>query len=133
MMMGLMGSEIPLDALGGDLRRLCVVESDGSIGVNDVTRICGGVFSRDILNIFDHPLDEHVSRYGIADIQRPCAQCQSCPHFASCGGGYLPHRFDGTTFDNTSLYCEALYALSDRMMQALRADLPQSAWVHGSA
>lgn len=124
MMLGLTGADVPLDALGGDLRRLCVVESDGSIGVNDVARICGGDYSTDVLNIFDHSLDEHVRRYRIGEIQKVCDQCERCPFLASCGGGYLPHRFDGSGFDNPSLYCDALYALSARMMRALREDLP---------
>lgn len=128
MLMGLMGLEVPLDALGGDLRRLCVVESDGTIGVNDVARICGGDFSEDVLNIFDHALDEHVSRYRIHEIQQLCEQCRMCPHLAGCGGGYLPHRFDGVGFDNPSIYCEALYSLSARMTEALRQELPSHVW-----
>jgi len=128
MMAGLMGGSVFLDALGGDLRLLCVVESDGSIGVSDVTRICGGEFSRDVLNIFDHPLDAHIRRYRIMEIQANCDTCQRCPHLASCGGGYLPHRFDGLSFDNPSLYCDALYALSERMTEVLRDDLPAHFW-----
>jgi uncharacterized protein len=129
MMTALMGAKVRLDALGGDLRRLCVVESDGSIGVNDVARICGGEFSHDVLNIFDHPLDAHIARYRVGETQRPCAECRSCTNFVSCGGGYLPHRFDGRGFDNPSLYCDALYALSERMTRALEADLPLAARV----
>jgi uncharacterized protein len=133
MMSGLMGGKVFLDSLGGDLRLLCVVESDGSIGVSDVARICGGTFSCDALNIFDHPLDEHVCRYRIDEVQQVCATCRACPHLASCGGGYLPHRFDGTGFANPSLYCEALYALSERMMEALRADLPPQCWTEATS
>lgn len=124
MLAGLMGGNVFLDSLGGDLRLLCVVESDGSIGVSDVTRICGGEYSQDILNIFDHRLDAHIAQYRIMEIQRVCQTCRDCEHLASCGGGYLPHRFDGTGFDNPSIYCDALFALSDRMTQMLRADLP---------
>ena len=129
MLSGLMGSKGRLDSLGGDLRKLCVVESDGSIGVNDVARICGGEYSTDVLNIFDHPLDLHASRYRLSEVQAVCAECAQCPHLAAYGGGYLPHRFDGAGFDNPSLYCGALYGLADRMMQALRDDLPAAAWV----
>ena len=129
MLSGLMGSKGRLDSLGGDLRLACVVESDGSIGVNDVARICGGEYSQDTLNIFDHPLELHASRYRIAEVQTLCTQCAQCPYLAACGGGYLPHRFDGIGFDNPSLYCGALYGLSERMMQALREDLPAAAWV----
>jgi uncharacterized protein len=124
MMAGLLGGKVLLDSLGGDLRLLCVVESDGSIGVSDVMRICGGEYATDTLDLFADPLDAHISRYRIEEIQRVCATCRACPHLASCGGGYLPHRFNGLHFDNPSIYCDALYALSERMMQALRVDLP---------
>ena len=46
MLTGLMGGRVTLDALVGDLQRLCVVESDGSIGISDTTRICGGEHAR---------------------------------------------------------------------------------------
>ena len=124
MMGGLMGGKVLLDALGGDLRLLCVVESDGTIGVSDVTRICGGEYAKDVLNIFDNELDERVHRYRIDEVQKVCTTCRACPHLASCGGGYLPHRFNGIHFANPSIYCDALYALSDRMTQALYDDLP---------
>jgi uncharacterized protein len=108
--------------------KLCVVESDGSIGVSDAARIGGGDFALDTLNIFDHELDRHIPAYRVEQVQKVCQQCQSCPHLASCGGGYLPHRFDGTGFDNPSLYCQALYALSDRMMALLKDQLPPQVW-----
>jgi uncharacterized protein len=130
MLTGLMGGHARLDALGGDLRRLCVVESDGSIGVSDTVRICGDTFAHDRLNIFDHELDLHARGYGIEELQQLCDQCERCPHLASCGGGYLPHRFDGTTFNNPSLYCDALYALSDRMIAFLKTQLPSRVWTH---
>jgi uncharacterized protein len=130
MMLGLMGDRSPLDSLGGELRSLCVVESDGSIAVNDVTRICGGDFAHDVLNVFAHPLDAHADAYRIAEVQEVCGQCKECPYLRSCGGGYLPHRFDGAGFANPSLYCDALYALSARMEQVLREDLPRKAWTN---
>lgn len=129
MLSGLMGSTAQLDSLGGDLRRLCVVESDGSIGVSDVARLCGGDYSRDLLNIFEHRLDQHADRYDLERVQQTCATCRDCRYLAACGGGYLPHRFDGAGFDNPSLHCGALFALSERMWRALREDLPAAAWV----
>ncbi|GAA2095285.1 FxsB family radical SAM/SPASM domain protein [Streptomyces albiaxialis] len=128
MMLSLLGRGNSLDALGGDLKGLCVVESDGSIGISDVLRICLGPYAHDSLNVFDHPLDAHAGHYRLDELQRPCATCLACPHFTSCQGGYLPHRFDGTSFSNPSLYCEALYALSARMTEALETDLPAAAW-----
>jgi uncharacterized protein len=126
MMMGLMGATPTLDAFGGDLKQLCVVESDGSIGVNDTMRFCGADYARDKLNVFEHDLDTHREVYQIDEIQRPCATCRACPFFSACHGGYLPHRFDGASFDNPSLYCDALYGLSQRMVEVLSRDLPRS-------
>lgn len=128
MMTGLLGGRVQLDALGGDLLLLCVVESDGSIGVSDVTRICGGDFATDVIDIFSHRLDARGGAYEVARIQTPCATCQSCEFLASCGGGYLPHRFDGQSFANPSIYCDALYALSERMAGVLERELPEEMW-----
>jgi uncharacterized protein len=129
MMQGLMGRAPEIDGLGGDIRGLCVVESDGSIGAHDVLRMCGDQFSKDPINLFDDELNRHSEVYRLGEIQEPCVTCRECRFFASCGGGFLPHRFDGVDFDNPSLYCQALYGLSDAMMAVLRRDLPQSAWV----
>lgn len=128
MLTGLMGGRVVLDALGGALEQLCVVESDGSIGVSDVARLCGGDFSTDVMTIFDHPLDAHAEGYKLAALQTVSRQCAGCPHLRACGGGYLPHRFDGEGFDNPSLYCEALFAVSERMTGHLRRDLPAEMW-----
>lgn len=128
MMMGLMGRKPALDALGGELRAICVVETNGAIGVLDTLRICGDLYASDQLNVFDHGLDVHAAHYGIDQIQEPCDQCKACPYFQACGGGYLPHRYDGESFANPSLYCEALAGLSERMVELLRRELPESMW-----
>src|SRR5262249_15732247 len=109
MMMGLMGVPPPLDALGGELRSICVIETNGAIGVLDTLRIWGDFYATDQLNVSDDPLDVHAIHYQLDKIQKACSQCTNCPYFAACGGGYLPHRYDGNSFDNPSLYCEALY------------------------
>jgi uncharacterized protein len=126
MLLAFMGVKPELDALGGDLRKLCVVESDGSIGVSDVMRFCQGEYAVDRLNVFVDPLEARTDAYYIDELQRPCAKCETCPHLKSCGGGYLPHRYDGISFANPSLYCDALYALAERMGSAICKDMPSS-------
>jgi uncharacterized protein len=126
MLLAFMGVTPELDALGGDLRKLCVVESDGSIGVSDVMRFCQGEYAVDRLNIFRDPLEARTDAYDIDELQRPCVKCEACPHLKSCGGGYLPHRYDGASFANPSIYCDALYALAERMVSAIRRDVPSS-------
>jgi uncharacterized protein len=126
MLLAFMGVKPELDALGGDLRKLCVVESDGSIGVSDVMRFCQGEYAVDRLDVFVDPLEARTDAYYIDELQRPCAKCETCPHLKSCGGGYLPHRYDGISFANPSLYCDALYALAERMGSAICKDMPSS-------
>jgi uncharacterized protein len=124
MLLGFMGVKPQLDALGGDLRQLCVIESDGSIGISDVIRFCHPDYALDRLNVLHDALDARSATYRIEELQRPSSKCQACPHLQSCGGGYLPHRFDGHSFANPSIYCTALYDLAERMASAIRADVP---------
>lgn len=128
MLMGLMGRRPGLDALGGDLRAIGVVETNGALGILDTIRICGDDFAADRFDIFSYPLDAIAGLYGIKELQRPCAACERCAYFEACRGGYLPHRYDGASFDNPSVYCKALYALAERMWTVLRHELPASAW-----
>jgi uncharacterized protein len=125
MVLGLFGVRPTLDSFGGDLKRLCVVESDGAIGVIDTIRLCGGRFANDSLNIFTSPLDAHVRHFDLDALQEPCRKCQECAYFGACGGGYLPHRFDGLGFSNPSFYCGALYDLADHIRQRMSDDLPE--------
>jgi uncharacterized protein len=128
MIRAFLGVPSALDSLGGDLRKLCVVETDGTIGISDAARICGGRFARDELSVFVDPLDRHAEHYGVGELQRVCDACRSCPFVGVSGGGYLTHRFDGATFDNPSIYCPALCALAHRIYEQLGRDLPPELW-----
>ncbi len=130
MIIGLMGHEIVLDSFGGDLRRLCVVESDGSIGANDVIRFCGGTFSEDSINVKTHTLDTHSEHFRLESIQKLCAKCRSCDMLNACGGGYLPDRFDGKTFDNPSYYCDVIYAVSRHIFSKITATAPKESIIY---
>lgn len=127
MIMGLFGSKTRLDSLGGDLGNLCVIETDGGINVNDVMRMCGGEFSVDNLNINTNSLLDKNSYFKIQELQELSPKCKKCQFLSSCGGGYMPHRFDGESFLNPSLYCEALYNLSEhilgRVTNEIRAEI----------
>ncbi|MFP2994826.1 radical SAM protein [Spongiivirga sp. MCCC 1A20706] len=117
-----------LDALGGDLSAISVIESDGSIGCHDVMRINGGIYNRDFMNISKYPLGVHVDFFNIKKIQKPCAKCLNCKHFTSCGGGYLPHRYDGIDFNNPSYYCNTLYSFFEHVEKRLLEMVPKKMW-----
>lgn len=107
---GMWGEAPSLDSLGGDIGMLCVIETDGTIGESDVGRICPPL-RVDRLSIFSNALEEHSHASVAAQSQALCATCLTCPVLHMCGGGYLPHRFDGVSFQNPSYYCEALKRL----------------------
>jgi uncharacterized protein len=104
------GEKSELDAFGGDLSSILVIESDGSYRLLDVLSVCeeGRAFTG--MHLSTHRLDEfrQVAR---ASYPEPAETCFNCPAFLTCGGGYLPHRFDGHDYRNPSFYCSVLYGL----------------------
>ena len=122
MIRGLFGESPILDSLGGDMSMLCTVESDGSIGESDVGRICPPL-QTDMRNIFESTFSDHTDNSVVASSQKLCSTCEVCKYVSVCGGGYLPHRYDGVGFDNPSFYCEALKALSERISNRVSHDI----------
>lgn len=119
----MLGQRPELDAFGGDLVPIVVVESDGSYRLIDVLSICQDGVSATSLHLAQNELEEFRSvaqrRY-----PKPCKECQTCEAFKTCGGGYLPHRFDGRSYERPSFYCSTLLKLhqhiSRRMPQTVR-------------
>ncbi|AXV84743.1 radical SAM protein (plasmid) [Ralstonia solanacearum] len=104
---GVLGRRSELDAFGGALAPIVVVESDGSYRLLDVLAICevdAGLTGLDLSSNTLHECVAHASgRY--PDV---CDTCRHCVAFGACGGGYVAHRFDGRSYDHPSFYCEAL-------------------------
>lgn len=119
------GIPVEIDGLGGDLKALCVVNTDGAIEVNDVLSICGEASER-YLNIETSELSAHAIEYGVDSLQELCTQCSECQFGHVCGGGYLPHRFDGSSFRNPSIHCETLFAFAGHVWGRLSADVPRN-------
>lgn len=107
---GVLGRRSELDAFGGALAPIVVVESDGSYRLLDVLAICEVDASKTGLHLTTNTLEDCMDHAGerYPDV---CDSCRSCPAFTACGGGYLAHRFDGKSYDNPSFYCEALLGL----------------------
>lgn len=126
MLRGVAGAKSSMDAHGGDIRSMIIVESDGSIGVSDVGRICDPL-NQDRHNILRDEIRFHQEREDLAEIQELPTTCRQCPHLGACGGGYLPHRFDGVGFGRESLYCEAWTALISQMKADIQAELQAAA------
>jgi len=122
MIRGVAGLRPTLDAHGADLRSMVVVESDGAIGVSDVGRICPPL-NNDIHNVLLDPLSRHQVREDVAQLQSLCDTCKACSYVVPCGGGYLPHRYNGADFRSPSLYCETWAALIQSIADDIGAEL----------
>ncbi|VVE88572.1 radical SAM protein [Pandoraea bronchicola] len=104
---GVLGRRSELDAFGGALAPIAVVESDGSYRLLDVLSICKTDASFTGLGLETHKLQDFVdlARTRYPEVHAACRQCEA---FVACGGGYVAHRFDGESYDNPSFYCSAL-------------------------
>lgn len=123
---GAAGVRSSLDYYGGDLSGLLVIETDGTIQLLDVLRICGEGADYMGLTLENDSLEFAVRRASEL-LPGPCAQCLSCPAFSACGGGYLPHRWDGLSFDNPSAYCVPLLHLYDQVVAEMRSGIASAA------
>jgi uncharacterized protein len=124
---GFFGRPPDLDAFGAGLDWLTVVESDGSYQLLDVLHTCGEEFTSIGGSLVSRSFADQFAAQAAAAIP-PAATCRACPVFDLCGGGYLPHRFDGIGFDNPSMHCESIKATIVEVERFLRAHVPASAW-----
>lgn len=93
-----------------------VIETDGAVEGLDVLRICKPempktgitVQSDEPLAAVLHPFHRHAIFEGLP-LPTGCRQCSEA---ATCGGGWLPHRYsDRDGFDNPSAWCADLFKL----------------------
>ncbi|MEQ5875779.1 radical SAM protein [Pseudoalteromonas sp. NFXS39] len=113
-----LGAESGLDALGGKINDMCVIESDSTIHHHDVLKICPNL-SNHSLNLLTNSIDDFCNNApDFLDISLP-EKCTTCRHRDICGGGYLPHRFKNNSFDYPSYYCDVLYGLIDEIKDSL--------------
>jgi uncharacterized protein len=130
--LGLFGRPSQVDAFGGNLSNVLVLESDGSYQFVDVLHTCGEDQVTTHMHVSRHSLEEfHL--HAAAVLPKACATCRECPIFGVCGGGYLPHRFDGKGFDNPSVYCDVLYPLITYIRDYLRSVTPARMWSASTA
>ncbi|HEX5707814.1 MAG TPA: radical SAM protein [Pyrinomonadaceae bacterium] len=109
---GIMGGRSSTDAFGNPLMSYLIIETDGAIQAVDTLKVCEEGLTDSGLNIFEHGFDDLAE--GMPLVHRMVheglplsAQCRACPEEATCGGGYVPHRYSRARgFDNPSVWCE---------------------------
>lgn len=127
--LGIFGKKSSLDAFGSDLSSIAVVESDGSYQFLDVLHTCSEGVTQTPLHIDTHSFSDFLAHAASpGTLPGACATCRNCAVFKVCGGGYLPHRYDGKSFDNPSYFCDVLYGLIDHIKGHLRTVTPADLW-----
>lgn len=113
----IMGSSSGTDFFGfGDVN-LLTIETDGSYHDLDVLKITENQRSHLGFNVFDHKITEALSSPKIKEhrhllkFEGLCQTCQVCPVVEVCGGGSVPHRYDGKSFQNPTIYCQEMKTL----------------------
>ncbi|MFC7914457.1 FxsB family cyclophane-forming radical SAM/SPASM peptide maturase [Streptomyces sp. NPDC057386] len=113
----LLGGRGGTEGLGLEPVRYVVVETDGSIALDDTLRVVAPGAGQTGLHVardsFDRALrhpEVTVRQSGAAGLSPVCRACALLP---VCGGGHYTHRYrgDGTGYLNPSVYCPDLAAL----------------------
>ena len=119
------GSPSGTDFFGfGDVSLLSV-ETDGGYHDLDVLKITEEGKSSLNLNVFEHKVEEAASSEKIRlhrkllSLAGVSEKCQMCPVVEICGGGAVPHRFDGKSFENPTIYCKEMLSLINHVMNRL--------------
>ncbi|QKW30972.1 FxsB family radical SAM/SPASM domain protein [Streptomyces seoulensis] len=123
-----LGGRSRTEGLGLEPVRYAVVETDGSIALDDTLRVARAGAARTGLHVardsFDRALghpDVRARQSGAAALS---AVCRACPLLPVCGGGHHVHRYraDGTGFRNPSVYCPDLTGLIRHVHREVAAD-----------
>ncbi len=128
-----LGGSPRTDAFGGGPMSYVVIETDGAILANDALRSCAQGLDETGLNVAAHDIDALLGappliRDLIGGAIPPAAACRSCPELATCGGGYMPHRYSRARgFDNPSVWCADIRKLFAYARERLAAQTPLAA------
>lgn len=113
----ILGGRVWTDMIGNGRANYLVIDTDGSIQALDALKVCCEGTPESGLNVCDHGFDE--LHKGLPLLHRVvhegvpmCSTCEGCRERATCGGGYLPHRYSRARgFDNPSIWCQDLLKL----------------------
>jgi len=142
-LMSCLGYKARTDFFGfGDINLLSV-ETDGKYHILDVLKITkegesdldSSVFTS---SIYDVACSEKLFAYrNLQSIEGLSDTCKVCPVVEICGGGSVPHRFDGSGYKNPTVYCSEMLSIIQHAQETIKysklASLRKSAKPKGVA
>ncbi|PZF73567.1 radical SAM protein [Taibaiella soli] len=113
LVMAVFGKSPSLDSLGTNDANIFVIETDGGMEPLDTFKCCGEDFTKLGLNVLDNSITEFEENQSVKSLVQKSMNiplnCSQCRYLGMCGGGYMPHRFNGIDFRSPSVYCDALF------------------------
>lgn len=113
------------DAFGlGDIS-LLTIETDGYYHDLDVLKITEEGFSSLDKTLSEASIHEALMSPKIANHRKLLSmdglsdKCKACPEVSVCGGGSVPHRYDGQSFNNPTVYCREMLSLISHIRRRL--------------
>lgn len=113
------------DAFGlGDIS-LLTIETDGYYHDLDVLKITEEGFSSLDKTLSEASIQEALMSPKIANHRKLLSmdglsdKCKACPEVSVCGGGSVPHRYDGKSFKNPTIYCREMLSLISHVRRRL--------------
>lgn len=94
-----------------------VIDTDGSVHLDDVLKVCAKNLSDSGLNVLQNKLNDwHKARPLFGKALRNelplCRKCRDCSEVQVCDGWFLPHRYSTKRgFDNPAVWCRDLLKL----------------------
>ncbi|MFM9453160.1 FxsB family cyclophane-forming radical SAM/SPASM peptide maturase [Streptomyces europaeiscabiei] len=128
LMAGVLGGSMRTESVGLAPATLAVIETDGSIEQSDSLKVAYQGAPETGLDVFRNSLDDVLEQPLIRQRQSGAdglgPTCRRCPLLGVCGGGLFAHRYaSGSGFQNPSVYCADLAALTLHIRARVRADL----------
>jgi len=120
------GSRPGTDSFGfGDVSLLSI-ETDGTYHDLDVLKITKDNFSNlgmslDKNSLYEASLSPKIQAHRkLLSLSGLCDMCKKCPVVDICAGGSVPHRYDGKSFDNPTIYCSEMFSIITHVKKRLK-------------
>ena len=120
------GSQSETDAFGfGDVSILSI-ETDGTYHDIDMLKITKDNLSNlgmglDTNSIYEASLSSKIQEHrNLLSLNGISDHCKNCSVVDICAGGSVPHRFDGKSFDNPTVYCSEMFSIIHHIKQRLK-------------
>jgi uncharacterized protein len=128
LIVALLGGRPVTESLGLAPMDFVVVETDGTLELQDALKVAYEGAPATGLSLATHPFDAalkhpvvRANQSGIEDLSLTCRQCSIV---TVCGGGHYAHRYRADTgFDNPSVYCADLIEFIAHVRRRVENDL----------